>query len=64
MPILFYGLEVCPVNKSHITRPAILRRYFARTHRKLSLKVVMFNCVATEDIMAKRKKKEIFAAIC
>jgi len=49
MPILFYGLEVCPLSHTSsllITHwTAVLRRYFARTHRKLSLNVVICSTV-------------------
>ena len=50
MPILFYGLEVCRlisrISSLLITHwPDVLRRYFARTHRKLSLSVVICSTV-------------------
>ena len=74
MPILLYGLEGSPLNKSHIISDLkylkkylkyfnILRRYVTQTQEIICECHDMFSCLFAEHIIA-IKEKEIFAAIC
>ena len=63
MPILFYGLEVCPLNKSHIKSidyalNSCLKKIFSTNSQEVISECRdMFHCLPAEDVIAKRKKK-------
>ena len=64
MPILFYGLEVCPLNKSHIKSidyalNSCLKKIFSTNSLQEVISECrdMFHCLPAEDVIAKRKKK-------
>jgi len=63
MPILFYGLEVCPLNKSNIKSidcalNSCLKKIFSTSSQEVISECRdMFHCLPAEDVIAKRKKK-------
>jgi len=63
MPILFYGLEVCPLNKSHIKSidyalTNCLKKIFCTNSQEIIAECRdMFHCLPAEDVIAKRNKK-------
>jgi len=63
MPILFYGLEVCPLNKSHIKsidyalNSCVKKIFSTNAQEVISECRDMFHCLPAEDVIAKRKKK-------
>jgi len=62
MPIFFYGLEVCPLNKSHTksinyTLTSCLKKILSTNSQEVISECRdMFNCLLAEDIIGKRKK--------
>jgi len=74
MPILLYGLEGCPLNKSHIISDLkylkkylkyfnILRRYVAQTQEIIWECHDMFNCLCAEHIIAIKEKRNFCCSL-
>jgi len=63
LPILYYGLEVCPINRTQQNSlNYVLHTSFRKIFRTRSTDVVlhcmdMFNCPESEDVVLKRKSK-------
>jgi len=63
LPILYYGLEVCPINRTQQSSLNYVQHTsFKKIFRTRSTDVVlhcmhMFNCPETEDVVLNRKRK-------
>jgi len=70
LPILYYGVEACPVNKTQLhSLDFVLHSSFRKIFRTKSTNVVivkdcmlMFGCSTAEEVISRRKDKFLFSS--